>query len=386
MLPWNMRDDFHCIAIEGWYASEELQGAFSRFMSEQDMLRSIPDEARARWKLLSVAAAGTAGLPVIDLRTTETGELKRLFKGIADALVTGKRQSSLPYAAAWVSVSDTRHYLVLVNDHLIWDGASAAAFQQRLAQFLSGTAEPLESRYRDYVEEMRRVPDPAAWRRLHERFDHRELSNVMADTLRVLDAKAHLPLRGVRFKAPVEGTASPATHAFGGFKRWLMCYTGLGRVATVFNHHGRQLGEQAYFDLVGLFIDKLPFVVDERTQLEDLSSGAVHLHSHGLTYLGLECAAGPERTPILPPLGREILFNFQAYGHSQHELRELVVDSAHIREKLQQNYGVVFEASVEDGHLLAHCSFRGDRRDIDSLFQCLPHISLLDTYGPDRLS
>lgn len=386
LMHWSVRDEFHCIAIHGWYGADELQQAFSRLVGEQDLLRSIPDTARARWQLLSAEAASNAVLPAIDLRMSGDAEFKRLFKRIADQLRAGKQQSSLPYAAAWVSATDMQHYLALVMDHLIWDGASAAALQRRLTQFLNGSAEPIGNRYRDYVEEMRRAPGAAAWQRLEERFEHRELSKVMADTLRMLDAKAHLPLRGVRFKAPIEAATSPAAQAFDGFKRWVMSYSGLSRFATAFNHHARRLKEQAYFDQVGLFLDKLPFVVDQRTQLEDFSSGAAHLHDHGLTYLGLEYAAGPERAPVLPSLDREILFNFQAYGHSQHELRELVVDGARIREKLEQSRGVVFEASVEDGHLLAHCSFRGERRDIDDLLRCLPGISLMEVYGPETLA
>ena len=386
LMHWTVRDNFQCFAIHGWYGADELQQAFSRLVSEQDLLRSIPDMARARWRLLSAEAASKAMLPAIDLRLSDDGEFKRLFKLIADQLRTGKQHSSLPYAATWISASDMRHYLVLVVDHLIWDGASAAALQRRLMQFLNSSAEPLEHRYRDYVDEMCRAPDAAAWQRLEERFEHRELSKVMADTLRVLDAKTPLPLRGVRFKAPIEGTTSPAAQAFDGFKRWVMSYSGLSRFVTVFNHHARRLRDRAYFDQVGLFLDKLPCVVDARTQLEDFSSGAAHLHDHGLTYLGLEYAAGPERAAVLPSLDREILFNFQAYGHSQDELSDLVVDAAHVREKLEQLHGVVFEASVADGHLLAHCWFRGERRDVDSLLQCLPGISLMEVYGPETLA
>jgi hypothetical protein len=383
MLPWNIRDDFQCIAIHGWYSAQELQKAFSRLAGEQDLLRSIADVEHARWKLLPADAASRAALPSLDLKMSDTDEFKRLFKRIAAQLLAQKKHSELPYAAVWVCASDTRHYLVLAMDHLIWDGAAAAVFQRRLGQLLSDSAPPPESHYRDYVQQMRRVPDLVAWQRLQERFGHGELSKVMGDTLRVLAAKAHLPLRGVRFKAPVAGAISPATQAFAGFKQWVLAYSGLGRFATVFSHHARQLGERTHFDQVGLFLDKLPFVVEPRTQLEELSSGTAHLHSHGLTYLGLEYAGGPERAPVLPPLGREIIFNYQAYGHSQHELRDLVVDAAHIRERLEQNYGVVFEASVEDGYLLAHCSFRGERRDIDSLLQCFPGCSLWEGHAAD---
>jgi hypothetical protein len=308
---------------------------------------------------------------------SEPGEFKRLFRRISDQLLVAKRQSLLPYAAAWVSASDVQHYLMLSNDHLIWDGASAGAFRRRLSQILGGSAEPVDRRYRDYVEEVRRVPGAAAWQRLAERFEHGELSKVMADTLRVLEAKARQPLHSVRFKVPVDAAIGPATQTFEGFKRWMMSFTGLDRFAIVLNHHARQLGDRSYFDVAGLFLDKLPFIVHERTQLEEFSSGAAHLHGAGLTYLGLEHAAAAHRTPILPPLGREILFNFQAYGHSQHELRELVVDPEHIREKLVQNQGVVFEASVEEGYLLAHCSFKGEQRDVETLLTCMPGMSLL---------
>jgi hypothetical protein len=386
MIPWTTRDGFQCIAIHGWHSSEELQEAFSRLVSEQDLLRSIPDTVDAQWKLLPGEVVSAARLPTIDLRMSESHEFQRLFRRISAQLLMEKKRTALPYTAAWVSVSDTQHYLVLVMDHLIRDGASADAFQRRLTQFLLGTARPIESRYRDYVEHTRRMPEVAAWKHLEGRFDHRELSKIMADTLRALDAKAHLPLVGLRFKLPVNATADPVAQVFDGFKQWITSYIGLDRFVTVLNHHARKLGDLAYFDQVGLFLDKLPFVVDPRTQFEHLRSGAAHLHGHGWTYLGLEYAAGPQRTPLLPVFGHEILFNYQAYGDPQHELRDLVIDTAaHVRESLKGNYGVVFEAFAVDGNLLVHCSFRGERRDIDSLLQCFPGCSLKEIYGPEGL-
>jgi len=379
---WQARDGFQCIPVTGWYDARELQDAFSRLACEQDLLRSIADERHLSWQLLASDAVRVASVPVVDLRISSPSQFDRQFKRIVEELRAGKKKSSLPYAAAWVSESDTRHYLLLVIDHLIWDGASARAVQQRLAQLLMGAADPMVRTYRDYVHDARRMADPRAWELLQHRFGHAELVVTMAATRDALEAKAHLPLCHVQLKVPMSAAASPADQAFRWFKQCVLQLTGLPSCGMVLCHYGRQLADHAYFDHMGLFLDKIPFAVTQDTVLEDLTSKAANLHEQGIHYVSLEYAGGEKRAPVLPPLDYEVLFNFQADGASERSLRERVVKPDELQRKFQDYHGILFEAFGRADSLIIHCVFRGEAGDADALLESVPGGSLIESGSP----
>jgi amino acid adenylation domain-containing protein/non-ribosomal peptide synthase protein (TIGR01720 family)/FkbM family methyltransferase len=363
----NERDGVHCIPVSGWYAAAELQSAFHRLAAEQDLLRSVLDAPNRSWHLLAPEKAGAAALPVIDLKMGDPLLLKERARRVAERLHAERDDLPLPYAAAWLSASDTQHYLLLVMDHLIWDGASADAFRQRLSELLRGEAQPLQNTYRDYAREMLRAPEAPALELLNRTFEHRALDVVIASTRRVLETRAHLPLQMLQFSAPLNGSVSPANEAFRLFRYCVSQITGLDQFAMVFTHHARRLGARAYSDHVGLFLDKLPFAVSADSELTDFVESAARLHEQGHTYLGLEHAARHVRAPLLPPLDYEILFNFRAYGPSEHVQRASLVDAPDIQHRLREHRGVLFEAYVDSDQLRVGCAFRGESVQIDGL-------------------
>lgn len=124
------------------------------------------------------------------------------------------------------------------------------------------------------------------------------------------------------------------------------------------NHHGRELGERAYFDLFGLFLDKIPFAVAADTSLVELSDRTAFLQSQGLHYATLEAAgAGSTRAPTLPALAEEVQFNFQTEAASAVAAG---LDEDYLLAKLGDFRGLLFEAAVADGRLIVHCACRSD--------------------------
>jgi hypothetical protein len=371
LLPWTDRDGVHCIPVEGWYEAAELRSAFHALAVEQDLLRAAFDAGNRAWRLLTPENAGAAALPVIDLRTSDSAHLVQRIRHITECLHAVKSNSSLPYAAAWISATDTQHYLLLVMDHLIWDGASGSALRERLFGLLTAEAVALESSYRDYGYQLRAVPAPVAAELLDRSFEHRELHEVMVDTRHALESREHLPLQIVQLTSPLGNPASPADEAFLRFQRCVRHLTGLNRFGMVLTHHARQLGGRSYFDHVGLFLDKLPFAVATQAGLAGFASRIAHLHEQGHTYFGLETAALQERAPLLPELAYEIQFNFRAHGPSEQVLRTPLVEAPDMQQKLREHRGILFEAYVDCGKLIVGCAFRGDASEAGRLLQIL---------------
>jgi hypothetical protein len=216
---------------------------------------------------------------------------------------------------------------------------------------------------------MRRAPEAPLLELLNRTFNHRELDEVMTHTRRVLESQMHLPLQIRQFTIALPGTADPGEEAFRLFKRCVTQVTGLGKFGMVLAHHARQLGSREYFEHVGLFLDKLPFIVTADTELADFADSTARLHKHGCTYLGLESAARRERAPLLPPLDYEIQFNFRAYAPAEQALRTSLVDVPDMQRKLREHHGILFEASAGSGRLSVECAFRGESSEVDRLLQ-----------------
>jgi amino acid adenylation domain-containing protein/non-ribosomal peptide synthase protein (TIGR01720 family) len=382
LAEWQERDGVECIAVTGWYSTDELTQAFAQLASEQDLLRSVADLAGLNWQLLAADAMKHAVVPAIDARHLGEEQLQRQMKQIIDTLRAARGRSPLPYLAAWVSASDTRHYLLLVVDHLVWDGVSATAMQRRLSELLRGAvaSKCASATYRDYVIETRRVRDPQALAPLRQQLQQDEVAEAMRATQRVLEANARLPLQTVRLEVPLTTDGHAAEQAFACFKRWVLRLTGLGSFGMVLNHYGRQLGDKTYFDHVGLFLDKIPLVATAETRLEELTGKATLLQQHCINYVGMEQGIGTQQTSTLPRLAFEVLFNFQADVALEHPAHAF--DDGALLAKLKDYFGILFEAHATRASLVIHCAFRARRSDVKTLLQSIPEARLIETGPP----
>ncbi|AIY41033.1 Siderophore biosynthesis non-ribosomal peptide synthetase modules [Collimonas arenae] len=365
MLAWAERGSSGMIEIAGWHTAQELQDAFGRLVQEQELLRAVPDHDRRQWSLLAAEAVASAAIAHIDLKSAGEEQLNRHLAAFGDILHHARKRTPLAYTALWVSASDTRHVLLLALDHLIWDGMSQSSAQRRLTELLKHKPRSIERTYRDYLGDVQRKCDLAARDFADQLLDYAELSAVMPATRAALEARRSQPLQILGFEVALDAACTGEQLAFDMFKHWITQATGLARVGTVLIHHGRELGEHNYFDQLGLFLDKIPFVVAADTSLAEMSAKAACLQKQGLHYASLDDAASVERAAVLPGLAQEILFNFQTEAPSP----QASMDTAYLRNKLQDYYGLLFEAYVADGKLSVHCVFRGSEAEIDSFRQ-----------------
>jgi amino acid adenylation domain-containing protein len=361
LLAWQQRDGLDVIRLCGWYSAAELQQAFAAVAAEQDMLHVVHSAQPAQWCLLDPAAVAAAPVPVIDLRALPAVGQHEALERIGGELMAARRRSPLPYAPVIVSLSDLDHCVLIAADHLVWDGLSGEALRQRLLQHLQGRAgdAPLH-RYRDHVAAAWRTPEPSAGEALESAFDRMALVAAIQATQQQVARRVSRPLHSVRVQVPLEAAAgTPAEQAFAFFKRCLRVLTGLERHGVLLNHHGRQPGGEPWFDVVGPFIDKLPFVVTDDTRLEAMVEQVSRLQTLGIHFLGVAQAPGSAWAQTLPPLADEVLFNF--IGDMPQP--SATPDQGDLMNKLQEFRGILFEAAAGPDTLELHCAFRGNAAD-----------------------
>ena len=264
------------------------------------------------------------------------------------------------YAAAWLSVSDTRHCLLLSVDHLIWDGLSVPALRRRLQAALAGQGEAPVARYADFARASAGEGDVAAEAAFAAEFPRAPVAAAAAATSTALAARTHAPLRILQLSAPLRSGRAPAEQAFECFRDLARALLGVDEVGLILQHHGRRRGDRDWFDHVGLFLDKVPVVVGPRGTLADATRKAAELQKHGLGYLDMEArAVAAGQAPTMPPLHQEVLFNFQTEAGAAGPHSD-ATGLARLREKLRDFHGLMFEAHAQGDELLAVCAFRGD--------------------------
>ncbi len=358
LLPWNYRESAECIEVHGWYSPEALCRAFATVAREQDLLRAVADFDAGAWDLLDPEAVVAHRIPALRLRRGAAVD-EAVTAGIA-VLEEALEHTPFSYAAAWLSVSDTRHCLLLSVDHLIWDGLSVPALRRRLQAALAGQGEAPVARYADFARASAGEGDVAAEAAFAAEFPRAPVAAAAAATSTALAARTHAPLRILQLSAPLRSGRAPAEQAFECFRDLARALLGVDEVGLILQHHGRRRGDRDWFDHVGLFLDKVPVVVGPRGTLADATRKAAELQKHGLGYLDMEArAVAAGQAPTMPPLHQEVLFNFQTEAGAAGPHSD-ATGLARLREKLRDFHGLMFEAHAQGDELLAVCAFRGD--------------------------
>ncbi len=387
LLGWDARDSVECIEVRGWHDADALRDAFAQVACEQDPLRSELAPDGVGWHLLDADTVRTARIPAIRLDAAAVRAPDAAIAQAFQALQAVRREARVAYAAAWVSLSDTRHWLLLSVDHLIWDGMSTDALRRRLGAALRGDTGPAPCAYRGFIADVESRGDRVGDAQLDARFDRDAVVEAMAATATALTGRASRPLRIVHARLPLARGSAAAEQAFDAFKRVVARLTGLERFGLVINHHGRQRGDRAFFDHVGLFLDKIPCAVSLDTPLQAAADKAAELQRAGLGYLAMEARArAAGLAPSLPELADEVLFNFQTDVPNA-DAAAPPHDGAGLLHKLRGYRGILFEACAQDDHLVVTCAFRGDD-DLGILMTTMPDSVLIDelteTFAPPQ--
>ncbi|MFZ2755013.1 MAG: amino acid adenylation domain-containing protein [Lysobacteraceae bacterium] len=364
LMSWRDRDSAVCIELRGWHSAEELRRAFTAVACEQDLLHAALDVDDASWTLIDPEVVAAHPIPVVRLRHGEDAG-QAINEGFA-ALEAARRSTPLAYTAAWLSLSDTHHCLLLLIDHLIWDGLSNPALRRRLQARLTGRVTPLARRYVDFVAESHAAGDAANEAAFIVEFPRALIVAAAANNRDALAGRAHHPLRMLKFSTPLRTEMTPAEQAFERFRDLALGLLGVPEIALGILQHGRQCGDREWFEHVGMFLDKVPAVVTADTTLADAGRRLAALQKRGLRYVEMEArAVAAGEAPTLALLHDEIMFNFQTDTGTT-DPRSSAVSVMRIREKLRDFRGLIFEALIEHGELVFFCIFRGND-DIESI-------------------
>ncbi len=366
MLRWKQRLFKNVISIRGFYSDTDLCQAFLQLQHEQELLRSRLNQSHDAWQLYPPAAPVT---PVVDLRFQEPGQQKAWLEKLAARLITVLETSSLAYLAFWVRLSDTEQKLYIVNDHLIADKLAFNILANRLEMHLAGEHQAPGRSYRQYVASLYdRISEQnisAISAELNLLFPVDALRKAVASTDRALESRrgTELKLLDLKFSAI---DRPPMEYAFSVFTDVVSALLGSDNYCITLNYHSRQLLGHNDFDQVGLFLDRIPFVISADSTLDDIDRAINFVAQKGISFSGIDEGKllGPDK--LLPEFGRDILFNFLG----EDSLGKI---NAHIESQdfgnLRDFYGILLEAYTVGKTLYTRIVYRGDRCDVEKLKQ-----------------
>ncbi|TVZ41164.1 amino acid adenylation domain-containing protein/natural product biosynthesis luciferase-like monooxygenase protein [Alteromonadaceae bacterium 2753L.S.0a.02] len=363
-LVWNARDGVEWIVINGFYTPEQLQKASLQLFQEQDLLHSYLDKENACWNELDITQQ-TINIPVLSAGFASKAELQTYLLEVVDLLLKTSSKSPLPYAAAWVSVNDTAHHFLMAADHLVTDGASSTVIKQRLSGLLAGSAKALTVNYRDYVQQVWDGATQAALETADQNLMFNDIAHIRSIVAAHLQQRSNYDLRHVQLEVPLENKTRLTDDAFELFKRVVSYLLNVDQFVMTLNQYGRKLGERTYFDQVGLFLDKIPCVIEKDTSLEDVSQRVEHMVNQGVNFLALKQKGFEACVAAAPVLVQEIVFNFVTQGLNAQT--ELIISKVNMDEVLKDLEGILFEAYPSSNGLLLQIAFRGQQEDEEKL-------------------
>ena len=364
---WDGRDDFEWVSVNGTYSPETLQQSFYELMCEQDLLRSLANMDEKKWRLISVSSL-SAICPVIDMKGVRGKRADKLLKKVFKTIQAKQYTSILPYMPVWVQRSDTLHQLIMMDDHLISDGTSSMFIQQRLEDILKKRNRKVDHHYREYVNQITQNTDEEALNVVESSMDLKRTAQVTNATITALDKYRKQSLRSLLIQLPLDQNVSPVVQAFSLFKDWVAQRLDLTEFSMVLSHYGRTFGDKSYFDQVGLFLEKYPFVVRHDTELDSISNTINTISQQAISFMALEKSGYEVCQRALPGLSHEVHFNFEGELNELDVMKELLVEKS-AEDKLKAYYGILFEAYTKDNQLIVHCAFRGKSSDKKKLLK-----------------
>ena len=370
MLNWKQREFKHAIIVNGYYSDAELSQAFLQVQREQELLCACFDMEKLCWRLYT--PPGRALAKVVDLRFQKAAYKDKVREKLAEGLIQFVDGATLPYLAYWVRLSDSQQVLYFLNDHLIADKTAFDVLGNRLEMYLSGKWRALSRDFRDYVDALYKQIDEDNIARLTENLDQLyhidTLKESAKKTRKALKQSKKQPLRvlDLRFKT-IENL--PIDHAFSVFSKAVFTLLGMDNFCMTLNYHSRRQQGNADYDQIGLFLDRIPFCVNEQSKVGDIDHITDFVSETGISFTGIDEKRLLSKESLMPEFGADILFNF--LGEDSFEKIAAGVESKNIN-NLQDFYGILLEAYTVENVLYTRLVFRGSDKvesNIRNLYQ-----------------
>jgi len=364
MTNWAERTVFELISVSGWFEEAQLNKAYLDMAKKHQLLHALPYKNR-RWKLLDKDTLN-CDIPYLDLRYLDFKEQNSLIKNVIADLQKWQEQSDMPYTVCWVSMSDTKHYFLMVNDHLISDESSSIAIKSHLDQALRNSTEESDRQFSSYLNQLEPGLNVENVDFVEELIDTSKIEEVNSRTELSLQERSKKPLQRALIRVPLNNKASPLDQSFDIFRKFVRHLIREDEFCMVLNHFGRQLGGENDFHQIGLFLDKIPFAINETTKLSDVNATVRALENKGVNFVGLVERGMLTRQNCMPQLNSEVLFNYQG-DQAKDPLVQEWFSGLNIKKQLKMFNGIVFEARQSERELSIHFIFRGKKGEIDSL-------------------
>ncbi len=368
MTEWEDRTVFELIAIYGWYSPEVLKDAYFKLVEEHELLRSKNYKNR-RWSVISLENFDV-DIPYLDIRFLDGYAQNKLILGLATDLQNWRKTSNLPYVGCWVSISDTKHYFMMLNDHLISDESSSLAIKAKLNQILHNKPQLSGRNFSSYVKHLESGITKKNAQYVKDEFGTIKVAEAKKITEGMLLKRKKLPIQRTLLRIPLDSKKSALEQSFVIFRKFVAYILGVNEFCMVMNHFGRQLEGENDFHQVGLFLDKIPFVVNQRSNLEAINLKVNELGEKGINFIGLAEHGLLNESQCMPALSNEVLFNYQ--GDQQKDpMVQQWFSRLNLRKILKKFNGIVFEARQLGRELSIHCIFRGKKREPEALLRLI---------------
>ncbi|WP_028877576.1 hypothetical protein [Teredinibacter turnerae] len=166
-------------------------------------------------------------------------------------------------------------------------------------------------------------------------------------------------LMHLQLEVPFVDKFRMAEDAFEIFKRIVSYLFDLDQFVMTLNQYGRKLGQKTYYDQVGLFLDKIPMVVNTSTTLAEVSSKVEQLVNNNVNFLALKQSGFDACQAAAPKLTEEIVFNFVMQSLTAQT--EIIVSKVNMKEVLRDFEGILFEAYPSANGLVIQLAFKGQQ-------------------------
>lgn len=368
MIEWEERTVFELISVHGWYTSDALKDAYFQLAQTHELMRSLNYKNR-RWNIISPENFNV-DIPYLDIRFMDGYAQNKLILSLATDLKNWQKSSNLPYVACWVSISDTKHYFMMLNDHLISDESSSLAIKARLNQILHDKPQLSGRSFSSYARHLQSGITKQNAQYVKDEFAISKVAEAKKITENMLLKRQKLPVQRALLRIPLDSKKSALEQSFIIFRKFASYILAVNEFCMVMNHFGRQLEGKNDFHQVGLFLDKIPFVVNERSNLEEMNVKVNELAEKGINFIGLAEHGLLNEHQCMPALSNEVLFNYQ--GDQQKDpMVQQWFSRLNLRKALKKFNGIVFEARQLGRELSIHCIFRGKKTEPEALLRLI---------------
>jgi amino acid adenylation domain-containing protein len=273
---YDAQNIFTYIDIPEKVSTEHLQDVLLTIINEQGLLRSKlvkTKEGQYNWKQYSHFTK--LKLPAVDLRKCSPLTLHQCIEDILHIMNEGNgtNYSTPLYGFVYIRVTERINRLLMVSNHIIFDGFSSQVLQHRLNTLLASNVlfpDRTIPQYNYYVEKIRKGPMNITDEQLNELCNIDKFADAckhLENILSTLDTSVPTTIHAEVLLTPeIISHTDMLQASFECFIPYIRDTFHLEQIPVISINNGRQYGKDNYYASIGEFIDYMPFYCDMGSQ------------------------------------------------------------------------------------------------------------------------